>query len=219
MAVWSLLIGVRKDVRLRTKWWHHLAIGGAVLSGLIVYLTVGTFVQTRPVPWTPENTYSLTLLNHAAGRQTTTTIADLDKLAGIVAAASAEDGRIVPLPRNGVDTIRCENTAKFKANDTLSVGGVSYRSIADYANQPAGELRHCVAAPLYAGFNAASVAVYIPDGTARRKQTVKGILAGVGAVLAWLILYWNVYYRVLVPIYVRRREVRRRRRFEQYSVR
>ena len=218
MVIWQTSIGKRKDLRLRTKWWHHLAIGVAVLSSVIVYLIVGSFVATRPIRWTHQNTYSLTLLNHAAGRQSTTTIADLDLLAGIV-GTSAADGRLIMLPRNGTDTIRCEEVAKYKDGDTMMIGGVIYRSIPDYPDQPAAAARHCVAAPSYAKFAASSVAVYISDGTERRKQDARAFLAGIGAVVVWVVLFWNVYYRGLVPIYARRREMRRRRRFEQLSLR
>jgi hypothetical protein len=217
-SVWNLMIGVRKDLRLRRKWWHHAAIGFAVLSSIIVYLTVGTIVARRPIPWRGDNTFSLTLLNHAAGRQTTTTIADLDTLVGIVAQTDTE-GKLSALPRNTTDTIRCENTAKYKSSDQLTIGKVVYRSIPDYKDQPDTEPRHCIAAPLYADLTASSVAVYVPDGTERRKQTARGTLSGIAAMLFWLIVYWNVYYRGLVPIYARQKEMRRRRRFEQYSMR
>ena len=218
MTVWSLLLGVRRDLRLRRKWWHHAAIGLAVLSSVLVYLTVGSLVARRPIPWRADNTFSLTLLNQAAGRQTTTTIADLDTLLGVVAKTDG-DGKLDALPRNTTDTIRCENTAKYKISDQLKIGGIVYRSIPDYKDQPDTELRHCIAAPLYADLTASSVAVYVPDGTERRKQVARGTVAGVSAVLFWLILYWNIYYRGLVPIYARQKEMRRRRRFEQYSMR
>lgn len=218
MAVLSMLIGFRGDLRLRTKWWHHLAVGLAILSSLLVYLTIAGFVATRPMAWTRENTHSLTLLNHAAGRRTTTTIADLDKLQGVV-ATSRGDGRLIPLPRHGDETIRCENTPTYKADDKRSIAGVTYRSIPDHPSQSESEARHCLAAPTYASYTADAVAVYSSDGTGRRKQAVKGALAGGGGVVLWLIVYWNLYYRGLIPIYARQREMRRRRRFEQYTVR
>jgi hypothetical protein len=216
MAVWNILLGVRKDLRLRRKWWHHAAIGFAVLSAVIVYLMVGSLVARRPIPWRGDNTFSLSLLNHAAGRQTTTTIADLDAILGIV-AQSDSSGKLSALPRNKTDTIRCESVAKYTLNEKRTVDGIVYRSIPDYKDQPDTELRHCLAAPLYASLTASSVAVYVPDGSERRKQTARGVVAGIGATIAWLFLYWNVYYRGLVPIYARRRELRRRRRFEEYS--
>jgi hypothetical protein len=98
MAVIGILVGFRGDLRLRTKWWHHLAIAASVLSALLVYLIVAGFVATRPTVWTRGNTHSLSLLNHAAGRRMTTTIADLDHLPGVV-ATSRDDGRLVALPR------------------------------------------------------------------------------------------------------------------------
>ena len=218
MTVWSLLLGVRRDLRLRRKWWHYAAIGFAVLSSVIVYLAVGTVVARRPIPWRADNTFSLSLLNQAAGRSTTTTIADLDNLVGIV-GVSSDSGKLEVLPRNPTDTIRCEQNAKYKTTDKLVIGGITYKSIPDYKDQADTELRHCIAAPLYANYTASSVAVYVPDGSERRKQTAKGTVAGIGATLLWLIVYWNVYYRGLVPIYARQKEMRRRRRFEQYSMR
>jgi hypothetical protein len=217
-SVWNVLIGVRKDLRLRRKWWHHAAIGVAVLSTVIVYLIVGTLVARRPIPWRGDNTFSLSLLNHAAGRKATTTIADLDTLAGIVARSDAS-GELSALPRNKTDTIRCENVAKYKNTDKVTIGGVSFQAIPDYKDQPDADLRHCVAAPLYADYNASSVSVYAPDGSERRKQDFRAISTGIGAAIVWLIVFWNVYYRGLVPIYARRREVRRRRRVQEYSLR
>lgn len=218
MALLSLLVGLRGDLRLRTKWWHHLAVGMSLLSSLLVYLLIAGFVATRPTAWTRENTHSLSLLNHSAGRRTTTTIADLETLQGIV-ATSRPDGRLIPLPRQGNETIRCENTPKYDADAKMTIAGITYRSIPDRTGQPASEPRHCVAAPTYSSFTADSVAVYVSNGTPRRKQAVKGAMAGSGGVVMWLILYWNLYYRGLVPIYARQRELRRRRRYEQYSVR
>jgi hypothetical protein len=188
------------------------------LSSLLVYLVVAGFVATRPTQWTRENTHSLTLLNHAAGRRTTTTIADLDTLHGVV-ATSNEDGRLIPLPRRGTETIRCESTAKYDADSKMTIGGVTYTSIPDRPGQPASDLRHCVAAPTYSSYTADAVAVYVTNGMPRRKQAMKGATAGTAGVFLWLILYWNLYYRGLMPIYARQRELRRRRRFEQYSVR
>jgi len=218
MAVLGILVGFRGDLRLRTKWWHHLTIAASVLSALLVYLTVASFVATRPSAWTRDNTHSLSLLNHAASRRVTTSIADLDKLKGVV-ATPRDDGRLIALPRHGNETIRCENTAKYRADEKVTIAGVTYRSIPDRAGQAASEERHCIAAPAYASYTADAVAVYLTDGSSRRKQAVKGALAGIGAVVLWLIVYWNMYYRGLMPIYARQRELRRRRRFEQYSVR
>jgi len=218
MAVWSILIGARKDLRLRRKWWHHAAIGLAVLSSVITYLAVGTLVAVRAIPWRADNTFSLSLLNQAAGRSSTTTIADLDTLSGIVAQTD-RNGKLSALPRNQTDTIRCEKTAQYKPGDKTTIDKILYRAIPDYEDQPDTELRHCIAAPLYTSLTASSVAVYVPDGTERRKQTARGVVVGVSATVIWLLVYWNVYYRALVPIYARRREQRRRRRFEQYSMR
>ena len=82
----------------------------------------------------------------------------------------------------------------------------------------AGECKNSVRAVRAAGDSKAPI-MYVPDGTERRKQTARGVVVGVSATVIWLLVYWNVYYRALVPIYARRREQRRRRRFEQYSMR
>jgi hypothetical protein len=219
MAVWALLIGKRSGLRLRRKWWHYAAIGAAVLSSVVVYLIVGVFVMSRPILWSHKNTFSLTLLNHSAGRQTTTTLADLDALPGFVGTVGAND-RLTPLPRTRTDTIRCEAMAKYKEKDSLTIGGVIYRAIPDYANQPAGEARHCVASPLYASFTASGVASFRADGVDVRKREYQALAAGVSAVLVWLIMFWNLYYRGFVSLYASRRELRRKRHFEQkYSLR
>lgn len=218
MAVWTLLLGVRRDLRLRRKWWHHAAIGLAVLSSLLVYLIVGGMVARLPIQVDRDNTFSLSLLNRAAGRQSTTTIADLDALAGVVGHFE-DSGRYTILPRNATDTIRCESTANYKIGDKRVIDGVTYQTIPDYKDQPEKELRHCIAAPLYANYTASSVAVFVADGTERRKQVAKGTAVGIAATIVWLLVFWNVYYRGFVPIYAKRRELRRRRRFEQYSMR
>ena len=38
MGVWTELVGVRKDLRLRAKWWHHVAVGFGVFTALLAYL-------------------------------------------------------------------------------------------------------------------------------------------------------------------------------------
>jgi hypothetical protein len=218
MGLWAEVVGTRRDLRLRGKWWHHVAVGFGVFSAFLVYLIVAGPVARRPLKLTAANTYSLTLLNEAKGRQTTTTLADLDALTGIVGSA-ANNGQLVPLPRAAGSDIRCENQPRYKADQLVKVGGRSYRAIPDRPGQPFEEPRHCVATPAYASLTADSIAVYVPDGTGQRRQNVRGFLAGVTMVLVWLVLYWNVYYRGLMPIYAKRRQLRRRRHFERQGVR
>jgi len=217
MGVWTELVGVRKDLRLKGKWWHHVAIGAGVFSALIVYLIVAGAVVKRPPKLTTSNTFSETLLHEAIARQSATTLADLDGL-GSVGSAN-DDGDFVPLPRPVGADIRCENQAQFKAGQTVKVGETSYQAIPDRPDQPAGERRHCVASAAFASLSADAISVYKPDGTGGRKLAVQGFVAGLVGVGVWLVFYWNVYYRGLMPFYARRRQLRRRRHVEQQSVR
>lgn len=218
MGVWTELVGVRRDLRLRAKWWHHAAVGLAWFSGLVVYLIVAGAIVRRPLKLTTANTYSLTLLNDASARKTTTTLADLNALSGIVGSVGA-DGNLVPLPQSTGSDIRCENKASYKVDESVKMGERTYRAIPDYPNQPATEARHCIAVGNYASLTADSIAVFVPDGTGQRKQQVRAFIGGITAVGIWLILYWNVYYRGLIPFYARRRQERKRRHFERQRVR
>ena len=218
MGVWTELVGVRRDLRLRLKWWHHAAVGVAWFSGLIVYLIVAGVVVRRSQPLTTANTHSLTLLNDATTRKTTTTLSDLDALSGIVGSVGS-DGELVPLPRTPGSDIRCESNAGYKSGEGVKIGEQSYSAIPDYPGQPAAEARHCIAAGAYASFTADAIAVYVPDGTGLRKQQVRAFLAGVIAVAIWLVLYWNFYYRGVMPFYARARQERKRRHLERQSVR
>ena len=218
MGVWTELVGVRKDLRLRAKWWHHAAVGLAWFSGLLVYLIVGGAIARRPQALTTANTYSLTLLNHAETRKTTTTMADLDALKGIVGSVGS-DGNLVPLERAPGSDIHCESRAAYKADERATIGGRAYNAIPDSPGQPAAEPRHCIASGLYRTYAADAIAVYVPDGTGVRKQQVRGFSGGMIAVFIWLILYWNFYYRGIMPFYARARQERRRRHMERQSVR
>src|SRR4051812_5109285 len=218
MGVWTELVGVRKDLRLRAKWWHHAAVGLAWFSGLLVYLIVGGAIARRPQALTTANTYSLTLLNHAETRKTTTTLADLDTLKGIVGSVGS-DGNLVPLTRAPGADIRCESKAAYKASERATIDGRSYIAIPDSPGQAAGEPRHCIASGLYTSVASDAIAVYVPDGSGVRKQQARGFTGGMIAVVVWLILYWNVYYRGIMPFYARARQERRRRHAELQSVR
>ena len=219
MGVWTELVGVRKDLRLRGKWWHHVAVGLGVFSALLVYLIVAGAVVRRPLKLTTANTFSETLLHEATApsRQKTTTLGDLDAL-GIVGSAGS-NGDLIPLARPAGADIRCENQARFKASETIKIGDVAYQAIPDHPEQSSGDSRHCVATAAYAGVSADSVAVYKPDGTGGRKLAAQAFLAGVAAMMVWLVLYWNVYYRGLMPFYAKRRQMRKRRHFERQGVR
>ena len=218
MGVWTELVGVRRDLRLRAKWWHHAAVGLAWFSGLLVYLIVAGAIVRRPQKLTTANTYSLTLLNDATARKTTTTLSDLDALSGIVGSVGG-NGELVPLPRTPGSDIRCESKAGYKGGEAVKIGEQRYSAIPDYPGQPDAEPRHCIAAGAYATFNADSIAVYVPDGTGLRKQQVRAFMAGMLAVAIWLALYWNVYYRGIMPFYAKARQKRRRRHLERQSAR
>jgi hypothetical protein len=140
MGVWTELVGVRRDLRLRGKWWHHLAVGLAWFSGLIVYLIIAGAIVRRPQTLTTSNTYSLTLLNHTTTRNATTTLADLDSLSGIVGSVGA-DGNLLPLARTAGSDIRCESKAGYKADESVTIGERKYQAIPDHPGQPAGESR------------------------------------------------------------------------------
>jgi hypothetical protein len=218
MGVWTELVGVRKDLRLRAKWWHHVAVGVGVFTALLVYLIVAGIVLRRPPRLTTANTFSETLLHEATARQKeTTALSDLDAL-GLV-GNTVDSGDIVPLPRPAGDDVRCEGQPRYKAGQTVKVGGIAFAAIPDHPDQPPSEGRHCVATAAYAGRSADSISVFRADGTGNRKLAIQAFLAGIAAVSVWLVLYWNVYYRGLMPIYAKRRQLRKRRHFERQSVR
>jgi hypothetical protein len=219
MSVWTELVGVRRDLRLKYKWWHHVVVGMAVISSLLVYLIVAGAIARRPVKLTASATYSLSLFRHALSREETTTIADLLKLTGTV-GFTGPNGDIIPLvPASRAGTIRCEHVARYKTDEAVKVGDVTYRAIPDEVGQDPSEKRHCVAAPEYADMTASTVGVFVPDDTGRRRQDLRAFLSGIGAIFVWLILYWNVYYRGAMPFYARYRHARRRRRLEAHQAR
>jgi hypothetical protein len=168
---------------------------------------------------TTENTFSLTILHHALGRQATTTLADLEALAGQLGVAGA-DGVFVPLRRVPLPaTVRCENKGTYKRTESAVVDGITYRAIPDHPGQSDSELRHCIAAPAYAHLTADNIWTYVPAGTGLRKQSARAFFAGVTGAVLWTVVYWNVYYRGLMPFYARYRRNRRQRRVAQLAVR
>ncbi len=62
------------------------------------------------------------------------------------------------------------------------------------------------------------VLVLLPDSMLVRKQQTKGFVGGLIAAVLWLIVFWTVYYRTIVPVYARRRKARQLRR-QQYAMR
>lgn len=215
MGVWSDIIGIRRGLDLRRKWWHQAAMGGAFVSAFIVFVSVSSFVARRTIKLTRDNTHSLPLLNYARGRTGTTTLDDLDTLAG-AKAIFASDGTITvgsraPAP----ETIRCENPAPYAPDASFVTDGVAYRAIPDRAGQPNTERRHCAATPAYAKTTADRVVIMVADTSLVNVQGDKGFFVGIVAVALWLVLYWAGYYRLIVPIYVKRRDARRRRKRER----
>ena len=212
MGVWTELVGVRKDLRLRGKWWHHVAVGAGVFSALIVYLIVAGLVVKRPPKLTTSNTFSETLLHEAIARQSPTTLADLDALGS---------------------RRQCQRRRRFRPADASGRSGYPLRKSGAVQSRPDGQGRRdelpgdsgssAISPPASAG--TASPARHLPGSpptrsryTSRtdrgRKLAVQGFVAGLAGSCVWLILYWNVYYRGLMPIYARRRQLRRRRHVE-----
>lgn len=217
MGIWADIIGVRRGFRLYRKWWHHAAIALAIVSSLVVYLVVSTVVTYSNIELTNTNTYSLTLLHYTLGRVGTTTLDDLDALAGYRGSFGPHGGVVVASRAKAPETIHCENPAPYASDASFTIRGVKYRAIPDRTAQPPNEPRHCVATAAYASSTADQVLVFLPDSTLVRKQSTKGLFFGVVAVMTWLLLYWTGYYRGLIPIYAKRREARHRRRYAQYS--
>ena len=219
MGVWTELVGVRRDLRLRAKWWHHAAVGIAWFSGLLVYLIVAGAIVRRPQKLTTANTYSLTLLNDATTRKTTTTLRDLDALSGIVGSVGS-DGELVPLARAAGSDIRCESKAGYKADESR------HRRRAELSRNPGlsgPARRRSRDTASRRGTTCRCQRIRLPStsrmGRGLRKQQVRAFLGGMTAVAIWLVLYWNMYYRGVMPFYARHRQARKRRHLERHSVR
>ena len=130
------------------------------------------------------------------------------------------DGQLRPLElADPPEDIRCSTPARFKPGELLILPDprtpavkVRYEAIPDTPGQPVNEPRHCAATKAYAALTADHIAMYQFDSAIRRHQGVRGLALGALSVVPWVLVYWNVYYRALVPIYLRRRERRRRKR-------
>ena len=215
MGVWSDIIGIRRGLDLRRKWWHQVAIGVAFVSAFVIFINVLSVVARNTVKLTRSNTHSLAMLNYAMGRSGVTTLDDLDVLAG-AKAIFMPDGTINIAKRAAPpETIRCETPAKYVADASFVTDGVAYHAIPDRAGQPNSERRYCAATKAYARTTADSVVVLVADNSLVNSQLDRGFFMGIAAVVLWLLVYWTAYYRLLVPIYVRRRDARRRKRRER----
>ena len=220
MGVWTELIGTRRGLHLRRKWWHHAAIGAAIVSSLVVYLVVSTIVLSSPPAMTTANTNSLTLLHFSLGRPgMTTMLDDLDGLTGVKGAFAPNGDLVITKRAPAPETIVCQNPPRYKANQRFTKDGVAFQSIADRADQDAHELRHCAATAAYATTTADNVLIFLPNSTLVNSQVNKGMFIGIVAVICWLGAFWTVYYRGVIPIYARRREARRKLRYEQHYAR
>lgn len=224
MKIWVPLVGRRDDLPLDRKWWHTLAQVGAVLSTYLVVAIASTAYQARPLEITPGNTFSLSLLSFARGRPGTTTLADLGGLSALGQVSA--DGTLVPLsPVPGeVEDVRCATPAQFKPGQSFEYAGPrpsspkrTYRAIDDTPNQPPEQLRHCAATAGYTAYTADRIVAYQVNASARRVLGARGLLVGLALAPFWVVLYWNVYYRALVPIYARRRRKRAERRHRALS--
>ena len=218
MKLWAALVGVRDDLPLSRKWWHKLAIAGSIFSSLFVFLA-GASVGARSVQVVPtaDNILSVTLLSLSKGRPGLTTLRDLADRSAV--GVLGPDGRVEPL---GVDdtreNIRCMRPPAFKAGTSFTHVdprtpelALQYRVVSDTADQPANQLRHCAATNRYASLTPDRILAYRLDGGVIRRLTFGGLVIGAFLVPFWLVVYWNVYFRALVPIYARRRRRRLRR--------
>lgn len=212
MGIWQEILGVPRGIDLRRKWWHQAGIAVAILSTLILYLVVATVVSKANIVLTQANTHSMTLLHYALGRTGTTTLDDLDELAGFKAVIMSDGGLKIAQRAPAPQTIRCENPARYEADATFTRNGLQYRAIADRIGQSPTERRHCAATPAYASMTADGIAVAVADTSLILVQKNKGFFAGLAATIVWVPLYWLVYYRVFVSAYVKRRKARRQRR-------
>ncbi len=208
MGVWVLLVGARPDLPLRRKWWHRLAQGLAVLSGLLVGLIASGRVRDVSAHLTADNTNSLTLLSFVLAHPGSTTLDNFTTIGGTIGHLDA-GGAIVPIQSMTGNGIHCENPPQYAAAASFVENGETYKTIADHAGQDPAESRHCAATAAYQSLTADQIAVFEPTESAFRQQQVRRGTTAVIAVLLWLLLYWNVYYRTLVPIYARQREKRR----------
>lgn len=224
MNLLGILVGVREDLPLYRKWWHRLAIAGAWFSSIFVVLVVTTIgAQRQKVEVTTQTTLSLPLLSFTKGRPGVTTLENLRALSGVGIVQA--DGHVDPLPRvGGPEDIRCSTPAAYKAGESFTFADpkkpaekLSYRAISDSADQPPDEPRHCAATRAYASLTADRIVAYQFDSSVLRRTVAKGAWYGALALPVWLFLYWNVYYRGLVPIYARRRSRRTRSRFHTPS--
>jgi hypothetical protein len=217
MSFWSVVAGVRSDLPLRYKWWHYAAIGLGIVSAAFFALAAGGRVEAVDPVLTVDNTYSLNLLNFAKGRPGRTTLTEFRHLSGTLGEATPS-GAVQPLKLvPGREEVVCDTPPHFAAGDAFTEDGLAYVSIPDSSGQPEGAPRHCAATSFYRSRPADDLAVFLPTSANTRKQAVRRFVAGAIAAVVWLLIYLNVYYRGLIPIYARRRAERHRQQRERFG--
>jgi hypothetical protein len=216
--LWAAAVGARYDLHLGRKTWHKLAVVGAVASSLLVWIIAATQAQTERIEPNQHTTFALSLLSFSKGRPGVTTFGDMETLSPIGLVSS--DGRVQPLnPAPEPTDFTCSTPPIYRANERVKVADRKdrkivreYQVIPDTADQPASEPRHCAATAKFSGLAADRIVAYQFNSTVRRIRAARGLIRGLIAVPVWLLLYWNVYYRALVPIYARRHDKRVGRR-------
>jgi hypothetical protein len=223
--VWGALVGARYDLHLGRKTWHKLAVIGAFATSLFVYAIAATRAQSDRIEPNERTTFALSLLSFAKGRPGVTTFGDMEALSTSGQGLSsigllASDGRVQPLdPAPEPPDFSCATPPPYHAQERVKLPDPKdhkvvreYQAIADTPDQPAAELRHCAATAKYANLVADRIVTYQLNSSVRRVRAARGLLRGAIAIPIWLFVYWNIYYRTLVPIYARRHEKRVRRR-------
>jgi hypothetical protein len=216
--LWAAAVGARYDLHLSHKTWHKLAIVGAFGSSFLVWIIAASQAQTERIEPNQRTTFALSLLSFSKGRPGVTTFGDMEALSSIGVVSS--DGRVQPLdPAPEPTDFTCSTPPTYHANERVKLAEPKnrkvvhdYQAIPDTTDQPAGELRHCAATAKYTGLVADRIVAYQFNSAVRRIRAARGLIRGLIAVPIWLLVYWNVYYRTLVPIYARRHEKRVRRR-------
>jgi len=217
MALWAVVVGEGADLPLHRKWWHYVVIAASVLTSVAVALAFAARVPAVPRVLTVENTYSLTLLHFALGRSGRTSLTEFRQLEGALGELTPSGAvRVLPEPA-AAENVVCETPARFMAHEDVILDGVRYLPIDDVPHQAGGELRHCAATTFYERESADGLAVFLPSAEFDRRQAARRVIVGVVTAAMWFLLYWNFYYRAIIPIYARHRAKQYRRHHEQYG--
>jgi hypothetical protein len=158
----------------------------------------------------------LSLITFAKGRPgQVTQLTDLAALRGSVATLTGSTELVPMVILDAPENIRCQAPAAFRARQTFvekdsTSAPIAFTAIPDHVGQRDGELRHCAASPAYASLVAQQVISYSPDSAFRRWQSGRTAAKALVIAVAWLIVFLNIYYRGIVPIYAARRKRRTR---------